>query len=591
MATQKDQSLSVGLSRRLGDLLVEKGIITNKQLQDVLAQQRETGGKLGSLLVQKGYIDEEVLLSFLSKQCGISYVVLSEQPLPPEEVLKCVPESIARRHVLIPIEKTGNTLTVALGDPLNVLVLDDLKMMTGFEIKPALASETDINQAIEKAYGKQSSQEVLDEILQASGEKEAGEVGLVEESDDKGGGQDITAVGGGEEGPIIQMVNLIIAQAIRAKASDIHIEPYVKNLRVRYRIDGVLHEQPAPPKRFLNAIVSRLKVMSNLDISERRIPQDGRIKISLEKKEIDLRLSILPCAPGEKVVMRILDSSGLKVKISDLGFEPETLAQFEKSIAHPHGIILITGPTGSGKSTTLYSALQTLNDSETNIVTVEDPVEYQLPGINQVSVNTEVGLTFAAGLRSFLRQDPDIIMVGEIRDPETMGIAMNAAMTGHLVFSTLHTNDAPGALTRITMMGIEPFLISSTVLMVMAQRLVRRVCPKCLEHYEVDAQWLAKLGVKPEMFSASAGKVQLTRGKGCDHCAKTGYRGRAGIHEILEMNDEVRHAISERANSTAIKEVARKHGMMTLRESAIRKMLAGVTTVEEMLRVTASDVD
>jgi type IV pilus assembly protein PilB len=341
----------------------------------------------------------------------------------------------------------------------------------------------------------------------------------------------------------------------------------------------------------MNAIVSRLKVMSNLDISERRIPQDGRIKISLEKKEIDLRLSILPCAPGEKVVMRILDSSGLKVKISDLGFEPETLAQFEKSIASPHGIILITGPTGSGKSTTLYSALQTLNDSETNIVTIEDPVEYQLPGINQVSANAEVGLTFAAGLRSFLRQDPDIIMVGEIRDPETMGIAINAAMTGHLVFSTLHTNDAPGALTRITMMGVEPFLISSTVLMVMAQRLVRRICPKCHEAYEVDAQWLAKLGVKPEMFSESAGKVTLARGKGCDNCAKTGYRGRAGIHEILEINDEVRHAVMERANSTRIKEAARKHGMMTLRESAIRKMLAGVTTVEEMLRVTASDVD
>ncbi len=584
-----DRQISIGLSRRLGDLLVEKGVITDDQLQEVLEAQRKEGGKLGSLLIQRGYIDEGVLLSFLSKQCGISYVILSEHPTIPEEVIKAIPENIARRHTLIGIEKKHSILTVALSDPLNVLVLDDLRLMTGFEIKAALASETEILKAIDLYYGKQTAQEVLEDILQKS-DGDGSEVSEVKEDEARDRGTDIISLSRrGEDAPIVQMVNLILAQAIKAKASDIHIEAYPKSLRVRYRIDGVLHEQPAPPKRFLNPVISRLKVMSNLDISEKRLPQDGRIKISLDGKEVDIRVSILPCAPGEKVVMRILDQSALKVRIEELGFEPETLAIFQKCIKAPHGINLITGPTGSGKSTTLYSALSVLNDPGVNIMTIEDPVEFLVPGINQVGINTEIGLTFAVGLRSFLRQDPNIIMVGEVRDTETVNIAINAALTGHLVFSTLHTNDAAGAMTRMMMMGIEPFLISSAMLMVVAQRLVRAVCRECRESYDVEPEWLRKLGIDPEKYRQGSGKVTLARGKGCDNCAKTGYRGRRGIYEVLEMNDHLRELVMARATAKEIRMQALKAGMITLRESAVRKVLAGLTTIEEMLRVTAAD--
>ena len=389
------------------------------------------------------------------------------------------------------------------------------------------------------------------------------------------------------------MVNLIISSAIRAHASDIHIEPSYKDTKVRFRIDGVLHHQPSPPKKFHNAIVSRIKIMANLDISERRIPQDGRAKLKIDDREIDLRISILPCGPGEKIVMRILDSSGLKLKLEDLGFEPENLAIFTKCIKAPHGIILITGPTGSGKSTTLYSALATMNEPDVNIVTIEDPIEYQLEGINQVGVNADVGLTFASGLRSFLRQDPDIIMVGEIRDFETMATAINAAMTGHLVFSTLHTNDAPGAITRIGMMGVEPFLTSSTLLMVVAQRLVRSICKKCKETYEVKPELMLGLGVPKSIIENNIknGKLILSRGKGCDACAQTGYKGRMGIHEILEVNDVLRGLIIEKAHVSKLKAEGRRNGMLTLRESAVRKLFTGATTVEEVIRVTVSDVD
>ncbi|MDA8243798.1 MAG: ATPase, T2SS/T4P/T4SS family [Elusimicrobia bacterium] len=585
-----EKGLSVNISRRLGEMLVASGLITAAQLGEVLELQRTSGGKLGQLLVHKKFIAERKLLEFLSKQFGIEFVDLSAAEIKPE-VLKIIPENIARRYGLVAVEKTENKLKVAMEDPLNIVVLDDLKMMTGFDIKPVFGAESDINAAIDKNYGTKTAKEALDDILLKTANGTT-EVSLVEEDENKGGGEDITTLdAAGEAAPIVKMVNLIISSAIKAHASDIHIEPTYKETKVRFRIDGVLHAQPSPPKKFHNALVSRLKIMSQLDISERRVPQDGRTKLKIEDKEIDLRISILPCGPGEKVVMRILDSSGLKLRLEDLGMEPENHAIFAKCIKAPHGINLITGPTGSGKSTTLYSALATLNEPDVNIVTIEDPIEYQLEGINQVGVNADVGLTFASGLRSFLRQDPDVIMVGEIRDFETMSIAINAAMTGHLVFSTLHTNDAPGAITRIGMMGVEPFLTSSTLLMVVAQRLVRGICKNCKEPYEVTPDLLVSLGVPKALLDNNIknGKITLFRGRGCETCSQTGYKGRMGIHEILEINDQIRQLIIAKADASKIGEVAHKNGMITLRESALRKLFIGKTTVEEVIRVTGSD--
>ncbi len=587
-----ERGFSVNISKKLGEMLVSSGLITAAQLAEALDMQKTSGVKLGHLLVHKKYIDERKLLGFLSRQFGIEFVDLNAKAIN-DDIVRIIPENIARRYNLIAVEKLENKLKVAMEDPLNIVVLDDLKMMTGYDVKAVFGAESDIIAAIDKYYGTKSSKEALDDILRMTGSGTA-DVSVVSEDSAKGGGEDLHSLEEkGEEAPIIQMVNLIISSAIKAHASDIHIEPTYKDTKVRFRIDGVLHAQPSPPKKFHNAITSRIKIMSGLDISERRLPQDGRTKLKIDNHEIDLRVSVLPCGPGEKIVMRILDSSGLKLRLDDLGFEPENLAVFSKCIKAPHGIILVTGPTGSGKSTTLYSALATMNEPDVNIVTIEDPIEYQLEGINQVGVNTDVGLTFAAGLRSFLRQDPDIIMVGEIRDFETMAIAINAAMTGHLVFSTLHTNDAPGAITRIGMMGVEPFLTSSTLLMVVAQRLVRSICKNCKETYEVKPELMSGLGVSKTLLDNNTknGKIILSRGRGCDACAKTGYKGRMGIHEILEVNDVVRGLIIEKALVSRIKDAGRRNGMITLRESAVRKLFAGLTTVEEVIRVTASDVD
>ncbi len=582
--------ISLGLPRRLADLLVVEKLISQKQLEEVLAAQRQGGDKLGTILIEKGFIKEEQLLEFLSQQVGISYVSLSSMEIS-EDVVASVPETLARQHTLIPCNKSKDRITVAVADPLNVMVLDDLKMMTGCDVKAVLASETEILAALDKFYKSASSQEVLDEIVKQSNVSAEAAEGI-EAVEDKPEEEDIVSLEkSAEDAPVIKMVNLILAGAVKAHASDIHIEAFPKDIRVRYRIDGVLHEQPAPPKKFHNAITTRVKIMSNLNIAERRVPQDGRMKLKIEGKEIDLRVSVLPCTPGEKIVMRILDSSGLRVQMSQLGFEPEPLAVFKKCMEMPYGINLITGPTGSGKSTTLYSALANLNTPDTNIMTAEDPVEYQLHGINQVQCNPQVGLTFAAALRSFLRQDPDVIMVGEVRDLETASIAINAALTGHLVFTTLHTNDAPSSITRLGMMGVEPFLISASVLMVEAQRLVRGICPKCREAYEVDLGWLVKLGVPEQQLQSQGGKVTLYKGKGCEHCASTGYRGRVGLYEVLEVTDAVRAAVLDKAPARDLKNLAIKQGMLTLRMCAIRKLLAGMTTVEEMIRVTASDVD
>jgi len=568
--------------KKLGNLLVDVGIITQEQLDEALEIQKQYGGKLGQILLQLGYVTEEVLLTFLGKQAGMQFISLQEYGTIPEDVIQSVPESIVRHQGIVPISKKGNTLTIAMSDPFNVFAIDDLKLMTGYDINVVIAPEKEIKAAIEKYYTtKGSIEDVLKDIekvddtsLEVVKEKEISTDVLSLEQQ-------------GNEAPVIKLVNYILSSAIKSKASDIHIEPYEKTLRVRFRIDGVLHEQQAPPKKMQAAIVSRIKIMSKLDISEHRLPQDGRIKIKVGDREVDLRVSIVPTAFGEKVVMRVLDSSALCVDISKLGFEPETMAIFQKNIKAPYGIILVTGPTGSGKSTTLYSTLITVNQPDVNIMTIEDPVEFVVEGINQVNARSDIGLTFSAGLRAFLRQDPDIIMVGEIRDTETAEIAINAALTGHLVFSTLHTNDAPGAVTRLTNMGIEPFLITSTVIMVVAQRLVRKICNQCKEPYEIPVEHVIPLGVNPEQLRG-AKKITLYRGRGCENCSK-GYRGRIGIYEVLEMNDEIRELILERAPLHIVRQVARKTGMMTLRESGLRKLLAGITTVEEVLRVTTLD--
>lgn len=571
--------------RKLGEMLVQVGMITQEQLSEALQIQKQSGGKLGNILINLGYVTEELLFAFLGKQAGLQFISLSEFGDISEETLDSVPESIVRRQLLIPISKKGNTLTIAMSDPFNIFAVDDLKLMTGFDIEVVICSEKEIKEAIEKYYAaKGSIEDVLKDIETTTTETD---LELVKEKD---AGMDITSLEmAGEEAPVIKLVNYILSGAIKKKASDIHVEPYEKNLRVRYRIDGVLHEQQNPPKKLQNAIISRIKIMSKLDISEHRLPQDGRVKIKIMDREVDLRVSVLPTSFGEKIVIRILDSSALCLDLSKLGFEPETLAILQKNIKAPFGINLVTGPTGSGKSTTLYSCLSTLNHPDINISTIEDPVEFVIDGINQVQVRPDIGLTFSAGLRSFLRQDPNIILVGEIRDSETAEIAINAALTGHLVFATLHTNDAPGAITRLTNMGVEPFLTSSTVIMVVAQRLIRTICKNCKEPYEIPYENIAVVGVKPEQVQNKKA-VTLYRGKGCENCSK-GYKGRLGIYEVFEMNDEIREVILKKAPAHIVRQAARKSGMMSLRESALRKLISGFTTVEEVLRVTAGDVD
>src|SRR3989339_726479 len=575
------------LKKKLGDLLVDVGIITPQQLEDALEEQKKRGGTLGVILMSLGYITEDVLLAFLGKQCGVSYISLSEYGEITEEIIKAVPESVVRHQTLIPIAKENNILTVAMADPMNVFATDDLRLMTGCEIDVVIASENEIKAAIDKYYGGKTSMDDIVKDMESKGAES--DVDIVKEMD---AGKDIMALESeGEDAPVIKIVNLLLSGAVKSKASDIHIEPYEKSLRVRYRIDGVFHEVSAPPKRTQNAMVSRLKIMSNLDIAEKRLPQDGRIKIKVLNKEVDLRISVLPTAFGEKVVMRILDASSLCLDLTKLGFEPESLAIYQKNMKIPYGIILVTGPTGSGKSTTLYSTLSQLSQPDVNISTIEDPVEYVLEGINQVHARADIGLTFAAGLKSFLRQDPDIIMVGEIRDTETAEIAINAALTGHLVLSTLHTNDSAGAITRLTNMGIEPFLISSTLIMSVAQRLVRKLCPDCRQPIEWSAQKLNEMGIDTSIqYPPDTEKVTLYFAKGCNKCMNTGYVGRIGCYEIMDMTDGVRELIIQRASAQEIKEHAIKiDKMATIRRDALRKLFAGVTTLKEVLRVSSKD--
>ncbi len=567
---------------RLGDSLIAEGLINDEQLQQALARQKKNGKRLGAVLVEMNLVTEQDIVQILSKQLRIPFIDLSNYLIDPV-VAKLVPEHIAKRHMLIPINQVGKKLTVAMVDPLNIIAIDDIQLMTDLIVKPVVATQTDINKALQDAYGAGAQQDKLMDDLEDIG---AGE--------DEG---DLDSLGelGENDAPIIRLCNLVISQAVQNGVSDIHIEPFEKELRVRYRQDGALHVAMQPPKKATAAITSRIKIMSSLNIAEKRLPQDGRIKIKVVNRMIDLRVSVLPVIWGEKIVMRILDQTSLKVNLEDLGFEPKTLERFKSGIAAPYGIILVTGPTGSGKTTTLYSALTSVNSIDTNVMTAEDPVEYMLHGVNQVQCKPEIGLTFAAALRSFLRQDPDVIMVGEIRDFETAEIAIKASMTGHLVLSTLHTNDAPGTIGRIVNMGIEPFMVTTSVILVQAQRLVRKVCKDCKYEIKPRAEQISQFGITPELLRRldlphiNEKNMMFYKGKGCESCNNNGTKGRVGIYEVMMMSERLRDIILNGGSTDDIRRQAIEEGMLSLRESALRKALTGVTTLEEVVRVTMGD--
>ncbi|MFQ5881414.1 MAG: type IV-A pilus assembly ATPase PilB [Candidatus Methylomirabilales bacterium] len=565
--------MAVGPSR-LGDMLVKAKLITEEQLRKALAQQETSGGRLGSNLVKLGYLTEEDITSFLSKQYGVPSINLAHFEID-QSLIKLVPAEIAQKHMLIPINRKGNALTVAMADPSNIFAIDDIKFLSGFKVEPVVAAETSIKNAINKHY---DSAGLVQDLMKTFDEREVSTVEEVEEGVDTGDLQKAT-----EDAPVVKLVNLILTDAIKKGASDIHVEPYEKSFRVRYRIDGVLYDVMQPPMKLRAAITSRVKIMAQLDIAERRLPQDGRIKIKMGQKEIDFRVSTLPTLFGEKVVTRLLDKSNLQLDMTKLGFESQALRDFEKAILAPYGMVLVTGPTGSGKTTTLYSALHRLNTIETNIMTAEDPVEFNLPGVNQVQMKPEIGLNFAAALRSFLRQDPDIIMVGEVRDYETAEIAIKAALTGHLVLSTLHTNDAPSTVSRLLNMGVEPFLVAASTNLILAQRLARKICGSCKEEVKVPHQALIDVGFLPEETET----LRYYQGKGCMECNDTGYRGRLALYEVMVITDDIKDAILQGASVSELKELARKNGMRTLREAGLQKIREGMTTIPEVMRVTS----
>ncbi len=574
-----EPKLGQPVSRRLGDLLVREGLISQEQLQRALADQRGSNEKLGSILVRLNLISEDQLVAFLSKQYAIPSMTLSQLDVE-TEVLKLVPIQIARKYEVLPIKRTGNTLTLAMADPTNVFALDDVGFMTNLQVVPVVAAQGAIRKTIDRLYESQVSgiAEVISEMEGAQGDVE-----VVEGEEDTWSKADIFELKeSADEAPVIRLVNMIFVDAIRRGASDIHLEPYEKVFRVRFRMDGVLHEIMTPPKRLEAALTSRVKIMANLDIAERRLPQDGRIKLRYNQREIDLRVSTLPTIFGEKAVMRILDKEALQLDLGKLGFDAWSLEHFQKAIRQPYGMILITGPTGSGKTTTLYSAIHTINSPDVNIMTAEDPVEYNLKGVNQLQVKDEIGRTFAAALRSFLRQDPDIILVGETRDLETAQIGIRAALTGHLVLTTLHTNDCPSTVARLLDMGIPPFLVSSALTLILAQRLGRKVCNDCKQPYEADEDSLVPYGHVPQ----GLGRVLFYKGKGCPTCNFTGMKGRVAIYEVMPITDELRGLILKNAPTAEIYELAVVQGMRTLRQNALQKVLDGITTVEEVLRVT-----
>jgi len=571
------------MSSRLGEILVKESLISKEQLQKALEHQKSNGGRLGAALVKLGMVTDDEVTAVLSRQYGVPSINLKYYEVDPQ-VTKLIPQETAVRYQIVPLSRVGSTLTIAMTDPTNVFAMDDIKFMTGFNVEPVVASESAIAEAISKFYGEASSVQELDKVMKDLAGGEAADVELSATEDEQ---MDLASLEkAADEAPIIKLVNLILTDSLKRGASDIHIEPYEKEYRVRFRVDGILQNVMAPPLKLRDAITSRLKIMAKLDISEKRLPQDGRIMIKFSKdgrkKELDFRVSTVPTLFGEKVVMRLLDKENLRLDMTKLGFEQESLNKFEKAILKPYGMVLVTGPTGSGKTNTLYSSIARLNTPETNIMTAEDPVEFQLPGINQVQMKEQIGLNFAAALRAFLRQDPNIILVGEIRDFETAEIAVKAALTGHLVLSTLHTNDAPSTVSRLMNMGIEPFLVATSVHLICAQRLVRRICSGCKAEANVPEQALLDAGFTRE----EAKTVKIMHGKGCQTCNNSGYKGRAGLYEVMEITDELRELILVGASALELKKKAIEGGMITLRRSGLIKAMGGVTTLEEVARET-----
>jgi type IV pilus assembly protein PilB len=570
------------MSVRLGEILLKESLITEDQLQKALEFQRSNGGKLGSCLTKMGFITDDDITGVLSRQYGVPSINLKYYEIDPT-VIKLIPQDTALRYQVIPLSRVGSVLTIAMTDPTNVFAMDDIKFMTGFNVEPVVASESAIGDAITRFYGGSAANHedlskmmkdlvMDDQELELAAEETQLDTATLEKA--------------AEEAPIIKLVNLILTDSVKRGASDIHMEPYELEMRVRFRIDGVLQTVMSPPLRLKDAITSRVKIMAKLDIAEKRLPQDGRIMIKYKadgkKKELDFRVSTVPTLYGEKIVMRLLDKENLRLDMTKLGFEPESLKKFERNIIKPYGMVLVTGPTGSGKTNTLYSSVARLNVVDTNIMTAEDPVEFQLAGINQVQMKEQIGLNFAAALRAFLRQDPNIILVGEIRDFETAEIAVKAALTGHMVLSTLHTNDAPSTISRLMNMGIEPFLVATSVNLICAQRLVRRICVNCKTELEVPEEALIDAGYTPEEVKTT----KIYHGKGCSTCNKGGYKGRTGLYEVMEITDDLRELILVGASALELKKKAMEQGMITLRRSGLVKVALGQTTMEEVLRET-----
>ena len=570
------------MSSRLGEILVKESLITSDQLRQALEYQKASGGRLGTCLMKLGFISDDEITGVLSRQYGVPSINLKYYEVD-AAVIKLIPQDTAVRYQIVPLSRVGSTLTIAMTDPTNVFAMDDIKFMTGFNVEPVVASETAIAEAISKFYGEAQSEEELSKVMKDLTGDESADLELASEEQEMNLAELERAA---EEAPIIKLVNLILTDAVKRGASDIHIEPYEREVRVRFRIDGILQPVMVPPMKLRDAITSRIKIMSKLDISEKRLPQDGRIMIKYRKegriKDLDFRVSTIPTLFGEKIVMRLLDKENLRLDMTKLGFEQESLTKFERAILRPYGMVLVTGPTGSGKTNTLYSSIARLNTLETNIMTAEDPVEFQIAGVNQVQMKDQIGLNFAAALRAFLRQDPNIILVGEIRDFETAEIAVKAALTGHLVLSTLHTNDAPSTISRLMNMGIEPFLVATSVNLICAQRLVRRICQNCKEPVDVPEQAMIDAGFTPEEVKTT----KISAGKGCSTCNKTGYKGRVGLYEVMEINDELRELILVGASALELKKKALDQGMIMLRRSGLTKVALGLTTIEEVLRET-----
>ena len=565
------------MNERIGELLVRENLLSKDQLKKARDEATAKGSRLGAEITELGFLEEAELTDFVAKQYGVPSINLDDFDID-REVLSLVPEEVALKHTVVPVNRAGSTLILATADPSNIFALDDIKFLTGYNIQPVVASETAIKRTLDKYYDAGTS---LDDVM---ADFDDSDIDVVTDDDEFDAAE---AAGAAEDAPVVKLVNLILTEAIKRNASDIHVEPYEHSFRVRYRIDGLLYEIMKPPMKLKNAIISRIKIMSELDIAERRLPQDGRIKLKLGRgREMDFRVSVLPTLFGEKVVLRLLDKSNLQLDMTKLGFEQQQLDVFKDCIHRPFGMVLVTGPTGSGKTTTLYSALSELNKISENISTAEDPVEFNLAGINQCQMHEDIGLNFAAALRSFLRQDPDIIMVGEIRDFETAEIAVKAALTGHMVLSTLHTNDAPSTVNRLLNMGIEPFLVDSSVNCIVAQRLARRVCPECKE---VDDVTTKEELVEAGMTEEEANSITPMKGAGCGNCSETGFKGRVAVYEVMELTEELKEFVLNGASALELKREAIRGGMLTLRRSSLNKLAEGVTTLGEVYRVSSAD--